>query len=707
MHDYSFKKAIPVWADGREKEMNVWLAFTTKVPCGKHTILSVTGSSAYNIRINGEFFAFGPARCAHGFYRVDELDLTFSLSQKENEITITVAGYNCNSFYHLDQPSFFCAEIISDGEIIAASGKSGFSCREVSQHEQKAERYSYQRTFAEIYNLGAEEKPVPKITKTAPKHFIARDCPYTTYERIPAKKVAFTGNFHIGDHRAVLKYPRQIGYPYFSYKIYPLSEVKTDIHLLARNIDTDSIAACDISPENVKIKNCEFAIYNISPEVSGMFSVRVKAEKPVQLLFLFDEVMRDGKRLDYRRFGTTNALLWRIPAGEHILESFEPYSASYIGIYPIDGDVEIENFNMIYFGADDPKRELISDDNDLKKIFEAAVQTYRQNTFTLYMDCPSRERAGWLCDSFFTGRVEKSLTGKSDIEHNFLENFLLPPSFECIPDGMLPMCYPADHYNGTFIPNWAMFYVIELGEYLHRTGDASLISEAKEKVYKLLHWFEKYENEYSLLEKLDGWIFVEWSKSNELTQDVNFPTNMLYAMMLRSVATLYGDEAAQKKADVIEKTINKLSPIGMFYCDNAVRGDDGKLHLSGKITETCQYYAFFCGTATPEKNPDLWKALLYDFGPQRVPRNNWPNLRDDAKHKNVYPSNAFIGDYLRLELLFRFGEHEKLLDNIKGYFLDMAITTGTLWENESTAGSCNHGFASHVIYWFDKMGMIK
>ena len=140
MHDYSFKKAIPVWADGREKEMNVWLAFTTKVPCGKHTILSVTGSSAYNIRINGEFFAFGPARCAHGFYRVDELDLTFSLSQKENEITITVAGYNCNSFYHLDQPSFFCAEIISDSEIIAASGKSGFSCREVSQHEQKAER---------------------------------------------------------------------------------------------------------------------------------------------------------------------------------------------------------------------------------------------------------------------------------------------------------------------------------------------------------------------------------------------------------------------------------------------------------------------------------------------------------------------------------------------------------------------------------------
>ena len=31
MQDYKFRKAVPVWAEGREKEMNVWLAFTAKV----------------------------------------------------------------------------------------------------------------------------------------------------------------------------------------------------------------------------------------------------------------------------------------------------------------------------------------------------------------------------------------------------------------------------------------------------------------------------------------------------------------------------------------------------------------------------------------------------------------------------------------------------------------------------------------------------
>ena len=75
--------------------------------------------------------------------------------------------------------------------------------------------------------------------------------------------------------------------------------------------------------------------------------------------------------------------------------------------------------------------------------------------------------------------------------------------------------------------------------------------------------------------------------------------------------------------------------------------------------------------------------------------------------EEVSPSNAFIGDFLRLELIFRSGEREKLIENIKGFFRKMAETTGTLWENETSNASCNHGFASHVLYWMDGLGMIK
>ncbi|MBQ2880698.1 MAG: hypothetical protein IJE40_00370, partial [Clostridia bacterium] len=94
--------------------------------------------------------------------------------------------------------------------------------------------------------------------------------------------------------------------------------------------------------------------------------------------------------------------------------------------------------------------------------------------------------------------------------------------------------------------------------------------------------------------------------------------------------------------------------------------------------------------ASPETHPKLWKTLTEDFGPYRV---------KEGKYPNIHPANAFIGNYLRLDILYRYGLHSQLLDEIKGYFLYMAEKTGTLWENISDTASCNHGFASYVAYW--------
>ena len=65
-------------------------------------------------------------------------------------------------------------------------------------------------------------------------------------------------------------------------------------------------------------------------------------------------------------------------------------------------------------------------------------------------------------------------------------------------------------------------------------------------------------------------------------------------------------------------------------------------------------------------------------------------------HPDVAPSNAFIGNFLRLMLLERFGMGQRILDETKDYFAYMADRTGTLWENDTPAASCCHGFASYV-----------
>lgn len=224
---------------------------------------------------------------------------------------------------------------------------------------------------------------------------------------------------------------------------------------------------------------------------------------------------------------------------------------------------------------------------------------------------------------FFTARVEYVLTGETVMERAFLENFILPKRFACLPDGMLPMCYPADHYDGNFIPNWAMWFVLELEEYFRRSGDFELVARARERVYALLDYFAAFENEYGLLENLEGWVFVEWSRANaaDVVQDVNFPSNMLYMRMLSATAGLYGDEELKKKAERMRLVLRERSKKGIFYTDNERRTQKG-LFNPGNCTEVCQYYAFFTGIATKQEDAALWDILCRDFGYQRKKNGN-------------------------------------------------------------------------------------
>ena len=53
-----------------------------------------------------------------------------------------------------------------------------------------------------------------------------------------------------------------------------------------------------------------------------------------------------------------------------------------------------------------------------------------------------------------------------------------------------------------------MWLVMELREYLDRSGDREMIDAFKDKLYDLVEFFKQYINEDGLLENLDAWVFV-------------------------------------------------------------------------------------------------------------------------------------------------------------------------------------------------------
>ena len=716
-HEYRFAKAIPVWKKGKEGVMNYTLSFRSDIEYDgvSEITLALAASTSFVVRVNGRFVAHGPARCAHGFFRVDEYDIKKYLRNGRNIVAIRVVGYNINSYSYTDQSSFLCAEIIknqenAENEIIAATGVYGFSAYNTVERLIKAPKYSFQRPMAECYTLEKDafcaeteyetsRNPI-ELSAVSAKNFIYRDIPYGDLEDILPSVLFRRGEVKYSDKKEYYN-PREITQISPVQLGYTADELECKPHVMYGRIDHQPPEYKDENADDFFLEGNSYADIDMGFDATGIIELDIESEQDGVLYISFDEILiGEEMTLNPFRLGVMNAIPVTFKKGKYTLLCAEPYVMKYLRFTTQDASVRISNFRLhrISFPKSQIAVKYNGNDSELEVIYNAAVETFCANTVDIYMDCPSRERAGWLCDSFWTSRVENVLSGKALVERAFLENFLIPESFKALPHGMLPMCYPADHYDGVFIPNWAMWYVLELREYLDRTSDREFIDFAKDRVMALLGYFEKFENEVGLLERLDSWIFIDWSRANDLTQDVSYGTNMLYTLFLDAIAYMYGDNSLLEKATNIRKTINEMSLTESgFYCDNAVRVD-GKLKNSGECTEALQYYAFFCNVATPEKNKWLWDTLLNDFSYER---------HNTGKYPEIGFANAFIGNYIRLELICRYGYYDVLKDNIKGYFSYMAKRTGTLWELVSDNASCNHGFASHVIYWMDKMGYIS
>jgi alpha-L-rhamnosidase len=697
----AFIHARPVWLANREKEMNVRAIFRRVMTVEKagRAVLKLATSGIYNVFLNGEFIAYGPARAGRGHFRMDELPL--NMIQGENVLVIEVAGYYANNFYLMMQPSFLQAEVSMGGVIRCATGwKEDFEAREDDCSIQRVQRYSFQRPMIEAYRMepgydayrydaNAAFQPQPQALQ-AGGQTIARGTPYPEYEVMPAKPI-FSGAVEPDAISEGIHRDRS----YFAdekLRGYAPEERELSVTDETQKMRFEVDSASELEGE---IRRNGYRMYELERIATGMMAMEVRAEQDVELYCIFDEVLRDGDIL-LTRSSCANTIKFTLKKGSYRLKAFEVYTMKFIKLVAVGGAVQVDNLRVIEYKHPpvDYLPNMIADDEELDAIFRAARESFLQNAVDLYTDCPSRERAGWLCDSFFTGRVEKVLTGSSEVERAFLENFLHEDKYEFLPEGMLPMCYPSDHNDGSFIANWALWLVLELAEYRGRSGDEGMIRAYRDKIYALMGYMAGLENADGLLENVPGWVFVEWSKANELVQDVNYPSNMLYSAALRAAGSLYNDSAFLEKAEKIKEEVLKQSFDGSYFVDNAVRGEDGKLHLSGERTEVCQYYAFFCGVATPESHGELFKTLVRDFGPERHQIN---------RHPEIYFANAFIGNYLRLDILMRYGYRDAVLKNIRGYFLNMARKTGTLWENDGDYASCNHGFASHVIYWLDQL----
>ncbi len=702
-NDVLFVRAQPIWPAGQERVMNTFIGFRTVLDLKtiSSTILKLTASTLYRVSVNGQFAGHGPARAAHGYYRVDEWPIEKYLRPGKNVIAIEVAGYNVNSYYLLNQPAFLQAEIIADGQVLAATRTedSSFTAEDLNYRVRKVQRFSFQRPFIEVYRLNPESqswRDQPDVAGDTLRcalqpqhHLLARGLNYPTFETRGAMRHVASGTLApskvtVKKDRSLTEIsPNLLGYPESELELVPTNEFQQfTTHLKPVHHVMDCQTQLGLSPLTTHI-------VDMGTNLSGFVGMKIQCKTATRLTILWEELLTDGD-IPCVRVDCANLIDLHLAPGTYHFESFEPYTMRYLKLIGSKGECSVSDIYIRQYVTPDADRfSFVCGDEELNRITNAAVESFRQNSADLLTDCPSRERAGWLCDSFFSGRSAYVLTGSTVNERKFLEDFLLAPQLPELPQGMIPMCYPADHLNGGFIPQWPMWLVLELEEYLHRSGDAALIEAYQKKIESFIGYFDAFVNSDGLLEDLKGWRFVEWSKANEFVDGVNYPTNMLFAQTLEVAGRLYHHSDYARRAARMRDAISRQSFDGQWFRDNALRRN-GKLTPTENRTEVCQYFAFFFGLATSKTHQPLWHTLCTEFGPQR---------KSTHAHPDIHFANAFIGNYLRLELLTNHGLYPQVIKEVRGYFLNMADTTGTLWENDGAYASCNHCFTSYVTHW--------
>ena len=629
-----------------ERKTNSLINFEADLGEEKATLLFSAGP-LYSLYCNGKLISYGPNRTASGYARPRFIPLPHG----KKHLLVRVRDYGIPNFEVDDEPPYFGAEIrFEDGTCLDSSV---FQAYEEPSFLHESTCYSFQRGFVERYDFSQSDKKEVDLTKIDGPKLISEGVGDTClYRSIPLSLVAkgpFSGfaEARVPNYAAV-----RLGYK-------PPFDVKKDFL------------------EKVK-EGYEAEEYALSGVETGLLGFDGQGKEGEEAFAVFDEAKPGGKWI-YGRSGCNDLVCLKFGIKPMHVVTASPYCFKHILVIHRPGTKIVPHFIAI---QNDLLPEIKAEGNkEIEAILAAAKNTYAQNAVDLFTDCPGRERAGWLCDSYFTALTEVALTGNDDMERDFLENFLLAEPEE-LPKGMVPMCFPSTHKDHNYIPNWAMWFVLEICRFAKRHPEFQ--EKAKHKVKGLLEFFSNYENEEGLLEDLPAWVFVEWSEagSPDFVKGVSFPSNMEYAKVLEEASWLLHDPILLEKARRIREGVQRLSFHDGFYVDNALREDGTLKPCLNHVSETCQYYAWFFGFGDEE----FHRKMAREYGPLGA-----------SATKPLAPSAPFIGFFLRLSCLASSPYAAQVKEEIEAYFLKMAESTHTLWEKDAPTASCNHGFASAVI----------
>ena len=667
----------------------------------------LTARNFYRLYINGEMIMHGPARTAHGYARVDEIDVTWYLEPGINHIAIEVLAYgNEHPIYNrysndcTMEDGMVIAELACDGRVLCATGREVWQACRIVSRAPVSERISHSRECTEIYFMD-DQYYLWKVGQSAFASAAPVDCEptYLAHEALqPSLEESFFDDL-VGFGSCRIDQGKKIETLFYEHS--PAYEALPE-HPTAdcrRILETAFGGVCaEYGDEGLTLWGDEgmYATFDGGESRVGFIRLVVSCEKAGIIDVVHSELLDTDGSIPY--YHNVVARL-HLPAGLTEFIAFEPSLVRYVKLYfRGTGAVTVHSLSVLDYAYPDEHRTSFScSDEHINRLYAAAKKTLILNTLDIFMDCPERERGGWLCDSLWTGRAAALMLSDPRVEREFLENFLLTPA-DGMFHGFFPEVYPAlkpDYRGMTGITTWSFWLGCEIAEYICRTGDIAFRDEYAPRVEAFVCGTRDFLGKSGLLENLP-WLFIDWSQSNraENNQPVSSAANALYAYMLSALGKAFARPDWIRESERVRGVL-RAAVVGSgqlceikYVPDSFSVDEHGALHSRGVHSEAATYTVLWSGLFAKDEAPLLERAVKEKMGPAPL----------YAKDPMVGTSNLFIGLCIRLDMLTRFGAYDKMYEDMLAIYMpQLREGPGTLWENEmiDTSSRC-HGFAAHA-----------
>ncbi len=370
---------------------------------------------------------------------------------------------------------------------------------------------------------------------------------------------------------------------------------------------------------------------------------------------------------------------------EQTLSTFWYRSFRFVRIdFPADAtpDIKVLDFAPYFYPLDEAGSFECSDPafNDMWHISRNTVLCCMHE---MYVDCPYYEQQQYDMDSalemLFTFRLGSDtlmpLKSLTDLAHSQM------------PDGMIQANYPSTKVQ--IIPDFTLFWVLMLRDYLRYTGDLVGIRPLLGVADKALEGFENLKNDMGLISPTPYWSFVDWvpTWSNGIpaggeTESLTV-TCFMYAAALKAAAEIYAALGRAERASEYSRRAEDMIQSVKTHCYNPALGLFKNTPFRNDYCQHTTLWAILSGAVSGEEAGALVDRTFHSSA----------DVAECTFSMNHYMFRA-------LEAADRYAYAPKLFEGWRT-MLDLHCTS---WcENPGQPRSECHGWSSAPVYEFSEM----